>query len=490
MFNKNKSVLNNTRHHSVRRVTADQIDCKVLNAGRISFNTNSTDPLQTVQLYVSETGSDTDGNGSQDKPFATLARTLEDLSQTNWTGGANIFVDGNVVVAANNFECPLTPSPGISGKSYEISIKGANVSAEGLFTVSSLASWSPGSLTTDLFTSITISPASTTASAGKMIHFKSGGLAGLRVPIYSSTPTVLEILDTSGVSVGDQFEIETYPDSLSLTGPGQVVLSSLSSIPLCIRTLNLVSDGSFFTSTDRSGLLQLLGVKVDVPSGTCFFDTNLFAQGVWVTGGGCLQSELVSRSFLSRVLVTGGSTLLDVGSISNINSVHTDIVSSSSLTYGVGNCKLFTVAVVGVLTFDRGCTGTATAIGSDGGIMVTGNHFFLEDIEATGAVNGITVTTSFTTMFGIQNLHDNSSYGIEASAGSFVGSNGCIIGENGVAGIHATTGSAIRLPSSAGGTTVSGPVGPATDCYRLNGGAVAAVNVSASDVDFSNVAFF
>lgn len=489
MFLKNKRTRDSTRHYSGRRLVVDQLDAKVVKTGTLEFNAISTDAPPGVELYVSQTGSDSN-DGSESSPFATLTRAFERLTQISWDGGAQIYIDGAVPVTGSNFNTPLEPAAGVSGVPYEISVKGLNVAAEGIFTVTGNGSWGPGSVTRTDFDEITLDSAPTTASQGKMVHFKSGNLSGLRIPIYGVSGSTLQLIVPVGsVFQGDTLEIETHGDSLELSG-GEIEFASLSRLPLCIRNLDINTNGGYFTSNDYAGTIQLLGVKVTTELNSFAFQTNLFAEGVWLTGTGALMDGLSRNCVLAYTFMNMGSAIryTDEGVVTDY---YTSIVSES--TEGIrcytGSFKINRVGLnASPLRMYSGCTAYVSTLSADGGeVSLDGGRAVIVDVEVMNNVNGVDVNAGYLTLGGSINLHDNGAHGLSMGKSKVIADADVDGSGNGTAGILVESGSQMTLP---GGSTISGPLGPATDCYSLNG-ALGAANNSASDPsDFAQIGFY
>lgn len=489
MFHKSKLYQSHARHYSGQRVIADQIDAKVLNTGVLTFTTNNSASVVGPKLYVSELGSDSN-QGSQDSPFASLQQAFVNLSQTTWDGEAEVYIDGSVEVEAGSSHT-LAPAPGVSGSPYKIVVKGLNVSSEGPFTVQSAGTWSPGSLAIPEFQSVVLNTAPTTASKGKMIHFESGLLSGQRIPLHSQSGTTLNLIVATGaISPGDQLSIETHADSLALTG-GVVDISSLSRIPVCLRSLDISTDGSFFNSEDQAGELILEGVKVQGVT-TGLFHHNVSGQGIWLTGSGAIQDRFSPRSFLTNVLLSDSSTLRAPGNGVYSDSYY-DIVSESDATifFETGVLSLNNIGLTdGRLSFILGCTGKVNCLGLDGvELALSQSSLVINRLEATGNVNGVDLDLGSELLLGdTTNLHDNGAYGLSVGRGSRVYSGAPITGSgNGTAGIHVETGSKVVLPGS---STISGPVGPATDSYELNSLGVNGAGTDTDPSDLTQIAFY
>lgn len=482
MFTKNKLIRSHTRHYSGRRLVVDQLDAKVVNTGTLDFNVNSTVAPVGVELYVSETGLDTNV-GTQDKPFATLTRAFERLTQTTWDGGAQIYIDGAVSVTGTNFNAPLEPAPGVSGKPYEISVKGLNVSAEGIFTVTGNGAWGPGAVTRWDFDQITLSSASTTASKGKMVHFKTGNLAGLRIPIYDvlAGGTILRLLVPVGsVFGGDTLEIETHNDSLELSG-GEIEFASLSRLPLCIRNLDINTADGFFTSNDLAGTIHLLGVKVDTALNVSTFETNVFAEGLWITGAGSLMDNFSRHCDVFYALVSEASAIR-TGTSGLVHDYFSSLLNESTLPMilAAGETAIYRLALTTgsrLIAFPGSNVLVYTLASDAGEVIVYSGNATIADVEVINNVSGILISSGQLWLQGAIDLNSNTSYGLSAVLGARVSANYPLFGTNGVAGIRVDTGSNVRVPTV---STISGPVGAATDGYSLNG-VLGGLGVSAID---------
>ena len=488
MFSRDKSLHSNTRQYSGKKVIVDELQAKVAKIGALDFVTNVGQSTVGPEIYVSESGSDM-GNGSQTAPYASISQAFKKLSQMSWDGRAVIYIDGTIELPSGDYDCPFAPLTGISGKPYSISIVGQNVSCEGPFTVDSMSTWGPAAGTREDFTEVTVSESITTAAKGKMVHFLTGNVADQYYPIYSSSGSSIKIVVPAFISAGDTFEICTLADTLSLTGGGRVPVSSLARLPVFLKGLIIKSDGANLFSEDQTGYLQLQGVEVQTPPGQIVFEVNLRVQGLWVNGSGYLLVGQVMFLAIGFVLLSDTASL-SLNQPSFTASVVAGVYSESptGLMFSNNNSLFYIGLDAGALTFVSSSK-SAIAFGcATAGMVVEGDLTMLLT-ECTGADSGLLVDSGVVyAQFGVES-HDNTSYGVHLQKGARMICNQDLTGsDNGVAGIFVESGSSVRLPSS---STIAGPVGPATDSYKLNGAAVAAAGVTAVDAsDLAEIGFY
>ena len=184
MFRKDKVSYPNSRQYSGEKILADEIRAKVAKIGALSFTRVATSSELGPTVYVSEHGSD-DNSGTEEEPFATLGAGFRKLSQKSWDGQAVIYIDGNVELASGDYDFPFSPSPGISGLPYTITVRGKNTSCEGPFTVQSVSTWGAPGVSREDLAEIVADQTPVTASLGKMIHMLTGNTTGTFAPIRS-----------------------------------------------------------------------------------------------------------------------------------------------------------------------------------------------------------------------------------------------------------------------------------------------------------------
>lgn len=202
-----------------------------LTVNQLNYCRDISVAINNPNIWISATGSDTDGCGTETSPFASLTAAFDHLNRIHWSGDAVILVDGDVDLGASP---SVAVGNSAAGQAKSITIRGAN-RVQSSHTLASpttaFGDWTPITGGTSLMMLTYVFTAPITVSRGDRLG---GGLVWNQV-----NDTTVEVLFRLAVPAAAGSSITHTVRSDSLTWSGTLEFESVYGIEVSFLDVDL-----------------------------------------------------------------------------------------------------------------------------------------------------------------------------------------------------------------------------------------------------------
>lgn len=252
-----------------------------LTVNQLNYCRDISVAINNPSVWISATGSDTDGCGTETSPFASLAAAFDHLNRIHWSGSATIQVDGDVDLGASP---TIAVGNSAAGQARSITIQGANrVSTSYTLASPTTASgdWTPitGGTSLMMITYVVTTPI--TVTRGDRLG---GGLVWNQV-----NDTTVEVLFRLVVPASAGETVNHVVRSDSLTWSGTLAFNSVHGIEVSFLDVDLThtSTSGVAIRTSNSSILNIQGSTFTTAGAENLFDGFIF---------NVLQSQVISAT--------------------------------------------------------------------------------------------------------------------------------------------------------------------------------------------------